>query len=98
MIDRQHALPVTQQCRLVAVARSSVYYALPSRKCILHVPAKFHPRTSCSHPLVVMMEFTHFRESEELALSRLLYRTYVRVIHGQRKVRPPAMVVVDVTG
>jgi putative transposase len=26
MIDREHALPVTQQCRLVAVARSSVYY------------------------------------------------------------------------
>jgi putative transposase len=26
MIDRQHPLPVTQQCRLVAVARSSVYY------------------------------------------------------------------------
>jgi putative transposase len=25
MIDRQHALPVTQQCRLVAVARSSAY-------------------------------------------------------------------------
>ena len=27
MIDRQHPLPVTRQCRLVAVARSSVYYS-----------------------------------------------------------------------
>jgi len=26
MIDRQHPLPVTRQCRLVAVVRSSVYY------------------------------------------------------------------------
>jgi putative transposase len=26
MIDRHHPLPVTRQCRLVAVARSSVYY------------------------------------------------------------------------
>lgn len=26
MIDRQHALPVVRQCRLLAVARSSVYY------------------------------------------------------------------------
>jgi putative transposase len=26
MIDRRHPLPVTRQCRLVAVARSSVYY------------------------------------------------------------------------
>ena len=26
MIDRQHPLPITRQCRLVAVARSSVYY------------------------------------------------------------------------
>jgi len=26
MIDRQHRLPVTRQCRLVVVARSSVYY------------------------------------------------------------------------
>ena len=27
MIDRQHPLPVVRQCRLVAVARSSVYAA-----------------------------------------------------------------------
>ena len=27
MIDRQHALSVTQQCQLLALARSSVYYA-----------------------------------------------------------------------
>jgi putative transposase len=26
MIDRQHALPVTQQCQILAIARSSVYY------------------------------------------------------------------------
>ena len=26
MITRQHPLPITRQCRLVAVARSSVYY------------------------------------------------------------------------
>jgi putative transposase len=26
MIDRTHALPVTRQCELLALARSSVYY------------------------------------------------------------------------
>ena len=26
MIDRQHPLPVTQQCQILAIARSSVYY------------------------------------------------------------------------
>jgi len=30
MIDRQHALPVTQQCQFLALARSSVYY-LPQK-------------------------------------------------------------------
>jgi putative transposase len=29
MIDRQHALPVVQQCALLALARSSVYYTAP---------------------------------------------------------------------
>ena len=31
MIDRQHPLPVTPQCQLLALARSSVY-AAPRRK------------------------------------------------------------------
>ena len=29
MIDRDHALPVVQQCQLLEIARSSVYYTSP---------------------------------------------------------------------
>jgi hypothetical protein len=54
------------------------------------------PQRSCSQPLVVVMQSTHFRESDHRALLRRLHRSGVRAIHAQREMRPPAMVILEV--
>ena len=67
----------------------------------IHTPAflrSSRPRGSCRHPLIVVMESTHFRESDDRSLFRRLCRAGVRAIHGERQMRPPAMVVVRIAG
>ena len=56
------------------------------------------PQRSCSHPLVVVMQSTHVRESDHRALPRRLHRSSVRAVHGQGEMRPPAMVILEVVG
>ncbi len=57
-----------------------------------------HHRTSGCQPLVMMMESTHFRECDCGSLLGRLHRSGVGAIHGQRQMRPPPMVVVEVAG
>ena len=55
-----------------------------------------HPRRPCSHPLIVVMQSTDFRNLDHLSLLGRLYRAGLRAIHGQRQMRTPAMVVVEI--
>jgi len=57
MIDRQHALPVTQQCQLLALARSSVYYL---------------PQTVTAAELAVMRQLDELHLQHPFAGSRML--------------------------
>ena len=57
MIDRQHALPVMHQCRLVAVARSSVYYS---------------PQPIAATTLAVMRQLDELHLQHPFAGSRML--------------------------
>ena len=49
------------------------------------------PSISCRHPLIMMMESTHFREGDDRALTGDLHRSPYWTIHGQRQMRPPPM-------
>jgi putative transposase len=71
MIDREHALPVTQQCRLVAVARSSVYYV---------------PRPVAAAELTLMRQLDGLHLQHPCAGSRML-RDLLRLqgVHVGRK-------------
>ncbi len=57
MITRQHPLPITRQCRLVAVARSSVYYT---------------PRPVCTEDLALMRQLDALHLRHPFAGSRML--------------------------
>jgi putative transposase len=74
MIDREHALPIVQQARLVGIARSSVYY---------------EPRPVCEADLKLMRRIDELHLEFPFAgarmLSRLLKREGVKV--GRRHVR-----------
>jgi hypothetical protein len=64
----------------------------------MHFGETSHPRTSRSHPLVVMMQSAHFREGDHRALFRRRHRAGVRAVHGQRQMRAPAMVMLEIAG
>ena len=44
----------------------------------------------------MVMESTHFRERDDRSQRKRMYRADVRIIHGQRQVRTPAMVIVKI--
>ena len=62
------------------------------------IPRSFRHRTSCRHPLVVIVHPTHFRESDDRALLWRLHRSGLGAVHGQRQMCAPPVIILDVGG
>jgi hypothetical protein len=45
-----------------------------------------------------MVQFPHFRERDDRPVVKQLHRSGMRRVHGQRQMRPPAMVILEVAG